>query len=70
MDSEGVRSSLPEGGERSGKGAALSAHKRGEARLEAESRRAWVVVWAAFVAMMVIFGVAYSFAAFFRSFAT
>src|SRR4029079_14627628 len=29
---------------------------------------AWAVVWAAFVAMAVIFGVAYSFAAFFRSF--
>jgi MFS family permease len=29
-----------------------------------------VVVWAAFVAMTVIFGIAYSFAAFFRSFAT
>jgi MFS family permease len=30
---------------------------------------AWVVVWAAFVCLAVIFGVAYSFAAFFRSFA-
>ncbi len=29
---------------------------------------AWVVVWAAFVAVAVIFGTAYSFAAFFRSF--
>jgi len=29
---------------------------------------AWAVVWAAFVAMAIIFGVAYSFAAFFRSF--
>ncbi|MEO8859162.1 MAG: MFS transporter [Burkholderiaceae bacterium] len=30
---------------------------------------AWVVVWSAFVCMAVIFGVAYSFAAFFQSFA-
>ncbi len=30
---------------------------------------AWVVVWAAFVCMALIFGVAYSFAAFFESFA-
>lgn len=34
-----------------------------------EPRYAWVVVWAAFVSMAVIFGVAYSFAAFFQSFA-
>jgi MFS family permease len=32
--------------------------------------RAWTVVWAAFVCLAVIFGVAYSFAAFYRSFAT
>ena len=32
---------------------------------EVESRAAWVVVWACFVALGVIFGVAYSFAAFF-----
>jgi len=31
---------------------------------------AWTVVWAAFVCVAVIFGVAYSFAAFFRSFGT
>ncbi len=31
---------------------------------------AWVVVWAAFVNLAVIFGVAYSFAAFFESFST
>ena len=30
----------------------------------------WVVVWACFVALAVIFGVAYSFAAFFESFTT
>lgn len=30
----------------------------------------WIVVWAAFVCMLVIFGCAYSFAAFFQSFAT
>jgi len=30
----------------------------------------WIVVWAAFVCMLVIFGSAYSFAAFFESFAT
>ena len=34
-----------------------------------EPREAWVVVWAAFVSLAVIFGVAYSFAAFFESFA-
>ena len=33
-----------------------------------EPREAWVVVWAAFVSLAVIFGVAYSFAAFFESF--
>jgi MFS family permease len=32
-----------------------------------ESRQAWVVVWACFVALAVIFGVSYSFAAFFES---
>ena len=35
-----------------------------------EPRQAWVVVWSCFVALAVIFGVAYSFAAFFESFAT
>ena len=34
-----------------------------------ESNRAWVVVWATFVCLAVIFGVSYSFAAFFESFA-
>ena len=34
-----------------------------------EQRYAWVVVWAAFFCLAVIFGVAYSFAAFFESFA-
>ena len=34
-----------------------------------ESRRAWVVVWATFVCLAVIFGVSYSFAAFFEIFA-
>ena len=34
-----------------------------------ESAYAWVVVWATFVSLAVIFGVAYSFAAFFDSFA-
>jgi predicted MFS family arabinose efflux permease len=34
-----------------------------------EPRYGWVVVWACFVALAVIFGVAYSFAAFFDSFA-
>ena len=33
-----------------------------------EPRYAWVVVWASFVCLAVIFGVAYSFAAFFESF--
>ena len=32
-----------------------------------ESRQAWVVVWACFAALGVIFGVSYSFAAFFES---
>ncbi len=35
-----------------------------------EPRYGWVVVWACFVALAVIFGVAYSFAAFFESFTT
>jgi MFS family permease len=35
-----------------------------------EPRYAWVVVWAAFVGLAVIFGVSYSFAAFFESFAS
>jgi MFS family permease len=35
-----------------------------------EPRQAWVVVWAAFTALAVIFGVAYSFAALFESFGT
>ncbi len=34
-----------------------------------ESRRAWVVVWATFVCLAIIFGVSYSFAAFFEIFA-
>ncbi len=34
-----------------------------------EPRYAWVVVWAAFASLVVIFGVAYSFAAFFAPFA-
>ena len=34
-----------------------------------EARYAWVVVWATFVALALIFGVSYSFAAFFASFA-
>lgn len=33
-----------------------------------EPRYAWVVVWATFVSLAIIFGVAYSFAAFFESF--
>src|SRR5437763_261844 len=35
-----------------------------------EDPRGWIVVWAAFGSLVVIFGVAYSFAAFFRSFAS
>jgi MFS family permease len=35
-----------------------------------EPRYAWVVVWATFVSLAVIFGVAYSFAAFFESFSS
>ena len=34
-----------------------------------ESRKAWVVVWATFVCLAIIFGVSYSFAAFFEAFA-
>ena len=33
-----------------------------------EPRHAWVVVWATFASLAVIFGVAYSFAAFFAPF--
>ncbi len=40
------------------------------ARASDEPRGAWRVVWAAFLCVAVIFGVAYSFAAFFRSFGT
>ena len=36
---------------------------------EREHRYGWVVVWASFTALAVIFGIAYSFAAFFDSFA-
>ena len=36
------------------------------AAVEVEPRAAWVVVWACFVALAVIFGVSYSFAAFFE----
>ncbi|MDP4621409.1 MAG: MFS transporter, partial [Hydrogenophaga sp.] len=35
-----------------------------------ETPYAWVVVWATFVCLALIFGVSYSFAAFFESFAT
>ncbi|MBC7731637.1 MAG: MFS transporter, partial [Bacteriovorax sp.] len=38
--------------------------------IEQEPRYGWVVVWASFTALAVIFGVAYSFAAFFESFTT
>ena len=41
----------------------------GAAAIEEEPRYGWVVVWATFAALAVIFGVAYSFAAFFESFA-
>ena len=37
--------------------------------IEQEPRRGWVVVWACFTALAVIFGVSYSFAAFFEPFA-
>ena len=36
---------------------------------DTEPRHAWVVVWATFTALAVVFGVAYSFAAFFEPFA-
>lgn len=39
------------------------------ASIDDEPRYGWVVVWATFTALAVIFGVAYSFAAFFESFA-
>lgn len=38
--------------------------------IEDEPRYGWVVVWATFASLAVIFGVAYSFAAFFESFAS
>ena len=41
---------------------------RTAAEAEAEPRYGWVVVWAVFTALAVIFGVSYSFAAFFESF--
>lgn len=34
-----------------------------------ESRKAWIIVWATFVCLALIFGVSYSFAAFFENFA-
>ena len=37
--------------------------------VEVEPRRGWLVVWACFAALAVIFGISYSFAAFFESFA-
>jgi hypothetical protein len=45
-----------------------SAANGGAALSTDEPRYAWVVVWATFVALGVIFGVAYSFAAFFEPF--
>jgi MCP family monocarboxylic acid transporter-like MFS transporter 13 len=65
-DPEGVRPSLAEVGV--GEGAAPSGRRPEATRPEAESPQAWTVVWAAFACVAVIFGVAYSFAAFFRSF--
>ena len=47
----------------------LDAATRGAAMTADEPRYGWVVVWATFVALGVIFGVAYSFAAFFEPFA-
>ena len=41
----------------------------GQVDTEDEPRYGWVVVWATFASLAVIFGVAYSFAAFFESFA-
>jgi len=46
----------------------LRARGRDSGGPEVEPPQAWTVVWAAFVCVAVIFGVAYSFAAFFRSF--
>ena len=45
-----------------------SAASDGAALVSDEPRYGWVVVWATFVALGVIFGVAYSFAAFFEPF--
>jgi MFS family permease len=41
----------------------------GQVPADPEARYGWVVVWAAFTALAVIFGVSYSFAAFFEPFA-
>ena len=41
----------------------------GQVPADPEPRYGWVVVWAAFTALAVIFGVSYSFAAFFEPFA-
>ena len=63
---------MPPGG---GEASAVPAHDASPRRADytaghmKEPRYAWVVVWAVFVCLAVIFGVSYSFAAFFASFA-
>jgi len=69
-NSEGVRPSLSEGGVGEGAIPELPREAR-EGRTPSESLeepRAWWVVGGAFLCVAVIFGVAYSFASFFRSF--
>lgn len=58
------------GDARSGAVGAASSGTVGAGTTEREPPYGWVVVWAVFTALAVIFGVSYSFAAFFESFAS
>jgi MFS family permease len=58
------------GDARSGAVGAASSGTGGAGTTEREPPYGWVVVWAVFTALAVIFGVSYSFAAFFESFAS
>jgi MFS family permease len=53
----------------SGTGGETPSGTDGAGAAEHEPRYGWIVVWAVFTALAVIFGVSYSFAAFFESFA-
>ena len=58
------------GDARSGAAAEAPSGTVGAGAAEHEPRYGWIVVWAVFTALAVIFGVSYSFAAFFESFAS